>query len=121
MHYPWPGSASLWAAAAPGVPPRSVQGLPAQERIAACPQLSGRRLLREIRALGYDGGYTAVTDFLRSVRPPATEPFEVRFETPPGRQAQVDFAQFQVEFTDEPFYLAAAPKAPDLVAPDAQG
>jgi transposase len=29
-----------------------------QERIAAYPQLSGRRLLREIRDLGYDGGYT---------------------------------------------------------------
>jgi hypothetical protein len=29
-------------------------------------------------------------------------PFEVRFETPPGAQAQVDFAQFQVVFTDEP-------------------
>jgi transposase len=29
-------------------------------------------------------------------------PFEVRFETPPGTQAQVDFAQFQVVFTDEP-------------------
>src|SRR5512132_1371001 len=73
-----------------------------QERITAYPQLSGRRLLREVRALGYDGGYTAITDFLRTVRPPATLPFEVRFETPPGRQAQVDFAQFQVEFTDEP-------------------
>jgi transposase len=73
-----------------------------QERIAAYPQLSGRRLLRDIRALGYDGGYTAVTDFLRAVRPAVTPPFEVRFETPPGRQAQVDFAQFQVAFTDEP-------------------
>src|SRR5438270_13573868 len=29
-------------------------------------------------------------------------PFEVRFETPPGEQAQVDFAQFQLVFTDEP-------------------
>jgi hypothetical protein len=28
--------------------------------------LSCRRLLREIRALDYDGGYTAVTDFLRT-------------------------------------------------------
>ena len=37
-------------------------------------------MLREIRALGYDGGYTAVTDFLRSVRPPATAPFEVRVD-----------------------------------------
>lgn len=73
-----------------------------QERIAAYPQLSGRRLLRDIRALGYDGGYTAVTDFLRVVRPAPAPSFEVRFETPPGRQAQVDFAQFQVAFTDEP-------------------
>jgi transposase len=82
------------------VPSRSVQGLSAG---ADCglPQLSGRRLLREVRALGYDGGYTAITDFLRTVRPPATLPFEVRFETPPGRQAQVDFAQFQVAFTPE--------------------
>jgi hypothetical protein len=73
-----------------------------QERITAYPQLSGRRLLREVRDLGYGGGYTAITDFLRTVRPPATLPFEVRFETPPGRQAQGDFAQFQVIFTDEP-------------------
>ena len=28
--------------------------------------------------------------------------FEVRFETPPGEQAQVDFARFEVEFADEP-------------------
>jgi transposase len=26
----------------------------------------------------------------------------LRFETPPGEQAQVDFARFEVEFTDEP-------------------
>jgi transposase len=73
-----------------------------QERITAYPQLSGRRLLREVRDLGYDGGYTAITDFLRTVRPLATLPFEVRFETPPGRQAQGDFDQCQVVFTDEP-------------------
>jgi transposase len=73
-----------------------------KERVAAYPQLSGRRLVREIRDLGYDGSYTAVTDFLRTVRPAPTSSFEVRFETPPGRQAQIDFAQFQVSFTDEP-------------------
>ncbi len=60
------------------------------------------RLLREIREHGYGGGYTAVTDFLRDVRPSPTPAFEVRFETPPGEQAQVDFAHFQVVFTDEP-------------------
>ena len=32
----------------------------------------------------------------------ATRRFEVRFETPPGEQAQVDFARFEVVFADEP-------------------
>ena len=73
-----------------------------QERVQTFPDLSGARLLREIRELGYDGGYTAVTDFLREVRPPRQVQFERRFETPPGQQAQVDFAEFTVEFTDEP-------------------
>jgi transposase len=73
-----------------------------RERILAFPGLTGRRLLRELRERGYEGGYTAVTDFLRAVRPPADTGYERRFETPPGHQAQVDFAQFQVIFTDEP-------------------
>jgi transposase len=71
-------------------------------RVKVYPGLTGSRLLRGIRERGYTGGYTAVTDFLRDVRPPATPGFEVRFETPPGEQAQVDFAQFHVVFTDEP-------------------
>src|SRR3712207_6666732 len=74
-----------------------------RERVGRFPELTGRRLWREIRELGFKGGYSTVTDFLRPVRPPA-EPaaFERRFETPPGRQAQVDFAFFRVRFEDEP-------------------
>jgi len=74
-----------------------------RERVVRFPDLTGRRLWREIRDLGFTGGYSTVTDFLRSVRPPP-EPaaFERRFETPPGRQAQVDFAFFKVGFEDEP-------------------
>ena len=71
-----------------------------QEKITDCPGLSGRRLLREITALGYAGGYSTVTDYLREVRPVLPQPFERRFETEPGQQAQVDFAEFSVEFTD---------------------
>jgi transposase len=73
-----------------------------RERIAAVPQLSGRRLHRELRELGYTGGYTTVTDFLREIRPAAVPTFEHRFETPPGRQAQVDFAHFRTVFADQP-------------------
>jgi transposase len=74
-----------------------------RERVGRFPELTGRRLWREIRDLGFGGGYATVTDFLRTVRPPA-EPaaFERRFETPPGRQAQVDFAYFKLRFEDEP-------------------
>jgi transposase len=73
-----------------------------RQRVVAYPGLTASRLLREIREHGYAGGYTAVTDFLREVRPSPLPPFEVRFETPPGEQAQVDFAQFEVIFNDEP-------------------
>jgi transposase len=73
-----------------------------RERVKAYPGLTGSRLLRELRERGYQGGYTAVTDFLRDVRPVPDPHFEVRFETAPGEQAQVDFAQFNVVFTDEP-------------------
>src|SRR5262245_24937922 len=73
-----------------------------RERVMAYPGLTGRRLWRELCERGYRGGYTAVTDQLLQLRPAPLAPFEVRFETPPGAQAQVDFAQFQVVFTDEP-------------------
>jgi transposase len=71
-------------------------------RVVAYPGLTGRRLWRELRERGYEGGYTAITDLLRDIRPAPLPAFEVRFETPPGDQAQVDFAHFQVQFTGEP-------------------
>ncbi|RWN48804.1 MAG: IS21 family transposase, partial [Mesorhizobium sp.] len=61
------------------------------------------RLTREIRERGYDGAYTAVKRFVAAIRPQEqVRPFEVRFETPAGYQAQVDFARFVTEFTDAP-------------------
>ena len=72
-----------------------------RERVVAYPELTSTRLHRELRERGYEGGYTAVKDFLRSIRPNSSPGFEVRFETPPGRQAQVDFAHFRTVFTDE--------------------
>jgi transposase len=64
-------------------------------RLEAYPRLSAMRLLEEIRAAGYTGGYTQLKDYIASVRPkPPVEPV-IRFETAPGKQAQVDFARFQ--------------------------
>jgi len=65
-------------------------------RLAEYPKLSAVRLFEEIRAAGYAGGYTQVKDCVRQMRPtPAAEPV-VRFETPPGHQGQVDFAEFRL-------------------------
>jgi len=65
------------------------------ERLAEFPDLTAVRLLDEIRAAGYDGGYTQLKAYVRQVRPkPAADPV-VRFETAPGLQAQVDFAHFR--------------------------
>ena len=56
--------------------------------------LSAVRLLEEIRERGYHGSYTTVKDFLRPLRRGRALQAVVRFETPPGVQAQVDFASF---------------------------
>jgi len=67
-------------------------------RLEAYPELSAVRLLEEIRANGYTGGYTQVKDYVRAVRPrPVPDPV-VRFETPAGHQGQVDFAEFDLPF-----------------------
>jgi transposase len=47
-----------------------------RERLTAYPTLTGRRLWREIKERGYAGGYTAVTDLLRELRPPRAKGFE---------------------------------------------
>lgn len=73
-----------------------------RDRLAAFPGLTAVRLCRELRERGYVGGYTAVKRAVREIRPTAVTPFEVRFETLPGEQGQVDLARFEVEFTDEP-------------------
>jgi len=72
-----------------------------RERLAAYPALTGRRLWRETKERGFTGCYSLVRDCLRELRPPRTSRFEVCFETPPGEQAQVDFARLDIGFLDE--------------------
>ena len=62
-------------------------------RLTTYPELSAVRLFEECRAAGYAGGLTQLKAFVRQVRPtPDPEPL-IRFETAPGVQAQVDFAE----------------------------
>ncbi len=69
-----------------------------RERTKRFRELTARGLLREIRELGYEGGRTAVTGYLRQVRPTSERVFESRFETAPGRQAQLSFACFETTY-----------------------
>jgi transposase len=65
-----------------------------EERLKSYPELTAVRLFEEVCSAGYTGGLTQLKLFVQQVRPrEAPEPL-VRFETEPGHQAQVDFAEF---------------------------
>ena len=67
-----------------------------ETRLTKYPALSAVRLFAECQAGGYTGSLTQLKVFVRQVRPrPAAEPI-VRFETAPGHQAQVDFAEVKL-------------------------
>ena len=63
-------------------------------RLEEFPRLSAQRLFDEVRAAGYPGGYSRVRDYVGQVRPRGPVEPAVRFETPPGKQGQVDFGTF---------------------------
>src|ERR671912_140376 len=57
-----------------------------EARLAAYPELSAVRLLDEIRAAGYVGGYSQLKAFVRRVRPATPPEPVIRFETPAARR-----------------------------------
>ena len=59
---------------------------------------NGAVLLRELRGLGFEGGYLQVQRFVRPLRDAKrwASVATVRFETEPGRQAQVDYGQMRL-------------------------
>jgi transposase len=63
-------------------------------RLESYPELTAVLLFEELKAEGYCGGVSQLKAYVAQVRPRlALEPV-VRFETEPGHQAQVDFAEF---------------------------
>jgi transposase len=60
--------------------------------------LTATRVLREIRALGYPGGYSVLKEYVRSIRRHSHRRPHLRFETEKGKQAQVDLSDYTVDF-----------------------
>lgn len=65
-------------------------------------ELSAVRVLEEIRAVGYHGGYSILKGFIRSFRPRASGRPHLRFETGPGVQGQVDLSSYTVMLGEVP-------------------
>ena len=66
-----------------------------------------RALAANLQARGYRGSYETVKRFVRPLRAveEAAERATVRFETPPGRQSQIDWGQARIYFRSRPVAL----------------
>ncbi|MBI4701225.1 MAG: IS21 family transposase [Deltaproteobacteria bacterium] len=65
-------------------------------------ELTCVRILRDLRAVGYRGGYTILKVYIRSFRPKATRRPHLRFETDAGEQGQVDLSPYSVLLGEVP-------------------
>lgn len=72
-----------------------------KELLASYPAITAQRVLEELRAGGYQGGYSMVklrVRKLRPVKPP--EPSRVRPTFGPGEMAEQDWSPYRVDFAD---------------------
>ena len=65
------------------------------------PKITAKRIMEEIQADGYAGGYSILSECIARLRPRDGKPFTERFETGPGVQAQMDYALYTLDFTSE--------------------
>ena len=72
-----------------------------RDYLARYPNISVVRLLEELRRRGYPGGYTVLRQRVKRLRRQGRRLPVERFETAPGVQAQMDWAIYTLDFTQE--------------------
>jgi transposase len=72
-----------------------------RDYLARYPDITVVRLLEELRSRGYTGGYTVLRQRVKQLRKQGHRPPVERFETGPGVQAQMDWATYTIDFTQE--------------------
>jgi transposase/ParB-like chromosome segregation protein Spo0J len=72
-----------------------------KELLAQYPSLTAQRVFEELRAAGYQGGYSIIKVRVRKLRPPkAPEPSRVRPVFGPGQMGEQDWSPYKVDFID---------------------
>ena len=75
---------------------------PLIHELVVCKQLTGVRVLRDLRAVGYPGSYSILKAFIRRIRPRPTVRPHLRFETAAGDQGQIDLSPYTVLLGEVP-------------------
>jgi transposase len=57
------------------------------------PRVSCQVIKQRIESMGYAGGITIIQDYVQQIRPRSKKAF-IRFESPPGKQMQIDWGHF---------------------------
>lgn len=71
------------------------------ELLTRFPEITAQRIFEELRAAGYEGGYTQVKRHVRRVRPPPhPEPSKVTPAYGPGEMAESDWSPYTIDFLD---------------------
>ncbi|MBM3153168.1 MAG: IS21 family transposase [Chloroflexi bacterium] len=72
-----------------------------QDLLTRWPSMTALRIHEELCGRGFTGKYTIVKDLVRRLRPQRPRQPVLRFETGRGLQAQMDYATYKIEFTEE--------------------